>query len=772
VAWDNPPPIQHLGVYFNTKVQGPWIRAYEARTTPEVEQHIGNVVSTPVTTGAFMGMRRADFEKIGGFDTEFFYGLEDVDLCLKVLFELDKAVATDNSLNIAHHRGFSRSKEGDITVRRRNNNNLLNTRWGNQLRQSAKKDILRNSAFWTGSRPVFGFVVVDAGDETSAGEYFTALELARALQKIHPIHVRFLTKDEWTDLSEIDVLVVMVNGFNLHQVKKASPFLVTINWTRQWFDRWAQDETIHSYDIVFASSQHAADYMHERTGINIDVLPIATDFERFAGGTFDPALASDYCLTGNMVGTKREIEFHLDPDLINGTGAIFGHNWEGTKLGEISRGPIAYSQMAEVYASSKISIDDANIATKAYGSCNSRVFDSIAGGTLLITNGALGVQKLFGDLVPTYTNKEELTKELNYWIANDDAREQRISELQALVKAKHTYDARAAVVSDKLMNQPLKTRISIKCAAPYAERHVWGDTHFANSLAKSLRKQGFTVRVDYRESWNVGIADSDDAVIMLRGIKEYKPKPHQYAIMWLISHPTAVLTSEFDNFDQIFVASKPHADVLAQLTDIPVDVLLQCTDTTLFKFNEDLETASRPTLFVGNSRGIFRPALRWSIEMEAPVDIYGSGWGQFVTDDRLKGTYIPNQVLPSYYQTSQNVLCDHWDDMKRLGYLSNRAFDVLAVGGWLTVDEVEGIEDILDGGYSVFRNKEELAALLQSDIPVDIEDRRKRAVWVAENHSFDARAKTLADIITAGLAARTNPAIKTRLGTLSEVKPR
>lgn len=763
--WATQAPVQHLGVYFNTQLQGPWIRAYEARNTLECASHYGNIVPTPVTTGAFIGMRRSDFEEVGGFDTAFYYGLEDIDLCLKTHFQLGKTVVTDNSLKIAHHRGFSRSKEGDTTVRRRNNNNLLNTRWGNQLRYSAKSDVFRNVGFWTGSKPVIGFAVVDAGDDTSAGEYYTALELARALQEIHPVHIRFLTESEWTDLTEIDVLIVMVNKFDLHKVRKASPFLITINWTRQWFDRWAQDDTIYSYDFVFASSQRAASYLQEKTGISVDVLPIATDYERFQSGAFDAELAADYCLTGNKVGTTREIELQLDPASINGKGAIFGSNWENTPLESISRGPISYSKIHNVYASSKIAVDDANIATKDFGSCNSRVFDSIAGGSLLLTNGKLGVEELFGELVPTYSSQEELTSQLNYWISHSSERNERVKKLQEIVKEKHTYANRASVISCKLLNNSIKPRISIKCAAPYAERSLWGDTHFAQSLARALRLEGFTVRVDYRESWNNGLADSDDAVIMLRGIVGYKPKPHQFSILWLISHPNDVPVSELDNFDQIFVASRPHTEILRELTEVPTDVLLQCTDVNLFRYNQDLKIGNEPTLFVGNSRGIFRQALKWSIELEVEVDIYGSGWGQFVTDGRLKGQYIPNELLPEYYQSSSCVLCDHWDDMKRLGYLSNRAFDVLAVGGWLVVDHVNGIEDILDGGYEVFNSKEELRDILSSGRSVNVEDRLKRAQWVTEHHSFNARAKTLATCLRSGLKEKINVIVESNTGS-------
>ncbi|MFB2553774.1 glycosyltransferase family protein [Ensifer soli] len=736
-------PLQHLGVYLNrATAANKWIRPFEARATQEVTPNIDRLTEVPFVTGAFMAMTKDDFDAVGGFGVEYTYGLEDIDLCMKVMERLGKTIVSDNALNIVHHRGFSRSKELDVTIRQRNNNIELNARWGGLLRTKVKNDVLRRPGFWAGTRPTIGFAVVGAGDNTTAGEYYTALELGRALQKHHPVHLRFLVEKEWYDLTGIDVLVVMVNRFNLTKVKTASPFLVTINWTRQWFDRWAEDETLPAYDVVFASSQRAADYLHERTGIEVGVLPIASDAERFSKRQPHGRYQCDYCLTGNKVGTVREIEYQLDPPAINGVGAIFGANWENTPLASIARGQVPYSEIDKVYASSKIVIDDANIATKDWGSCNSRVFDAIASGCLLITNGALGVQELFGDLVPTFSDRQSLTDTLNYWIGHRAERLARVNELRQLLLERHTYAHRAEVVANALTAGRIRTRIAIKCAARTAERHVWGDYHFANSLATSLRALGFTVRVDCFEAWNSGLAESDDVVISLRGLYAYKPKPNQLNILWLISHPRDVPTAEIEKYDHVYVASRLHAERLQTALDVPVEVLLQCADTRRFPFREGVERTEKP-IFVGNSRGVFRPTLKWCVENEADIEIYGAGWEQFVSDWRLKGRHLPNEVLSSFYEKASVVLCDHWEDMKQDGYLSNRAFDVLACGGWLAVDDVVGIGDILPGGYSVFRNKDELKAILDTPGFGDEEGRAERAKWVDAHHSFDARAREI-----------------------------
>lgn len=743
-AWQDRLPIQHLGVFMKPTVENGWLRPYESRLTSEMPYLPGALVVQPAVTGAFFAMRRADFEAVGGFDEGYSYGLEDVDLCFKVKAQLGTEIVCDHGLGVIHHRGFSRGKDTSAEIRRRRNNHLFNQNWGNWLRRNIRRDVLTRPGYWTGARPVIGFIVTDAGSNTSAGDYYTALELGRAMQAIAPVHLRFLTEKHWQDLAGIDILIVMVNRFDMTRAKSVNPYLVSVNWTRQWFDRWAADPTIHAYDHVWASSQRAADYLSDHIGRTVDVVPIASNHKVFAAGTARKEYECDWCFTGSYFNLARDIQFQLDPKEIRGKGIVFGHHWQGTPFEAISAGPVPYSELPDVYASTRIVIDDANIATKPWGSCNSRVFDALAAGCLLITNGDLGVRELFGDLVPTFHDRASLTRTLNYWLEHEDERRARVSELQRRVARDHSYEVRARKVAGLLRDRPAPMRIAIKCAAPLAQRKQWGDFHFAESLAAALRRIGAVVRVDCREHWHDGVADTDDAVIVLRGLVSCNLRPHQKNILWLISHPDEIPLSELQEYDQIFVASAPHARILAEQCSAPIGFLPQCTDAERFRFIPELvNSRSERALFVGNSRGYFRESIRWSVEQRLDIDIYGGGWEPFITDSRLKGTVVPNRVLGELYASSRLVLCDHWADMREKGYVSNRVFDVLAVGGRLVVDEVEGIADLIPSGYEVFHNGQELADIVNRPAEIDMEQRARLAEWVREHHSFDARARVL-----------------------------
>lgn len=739
--WAAAPPIQHLGVYVSPTLAERQFRPFEARLVPEVRDTANAIAEVPAVTGAFMAMRRADFEAVGGFDPRYFYGWEDIDLCLRVTQELGQRVVCLNERAAFHHRGFTRSDGRHKDPRRAANAKAFNKLWGRRLRRLIRQDLLARPGHWLGHRPVIAFAVTEASDETSAGDYFTALELGRALQRIMPVHIAYLGAGSWYDLSDVDVLIAMVDRFDPGKVEAARPHLTLVAWARNWFDRWCERPGIHAFDQVWASSEKAARWVADKLCREVDVVRIATNPAAFEGVAADPALASDYCFTGSRFGVARDIELDLRPELVGADGAVFGHNWEGSALASIDRGPLPYSRVPAAYASTRLVLDDANVATKAWGSCNSRVFDAIAAGRLVLTNGEEGARELFGDLLPAWRTRRDLERLIPEWLGDDAARDEQVARLREIVLAEHTYDARAAQVRALLGAPARRLRFAIKIAATEAAGAAWGDYHFAHSLADAIRAEGHLARVDLRERWYGGLADTDDVVIVLRGIVAYEPAPHQVNFAWVISHPDDLSGKELSGYDRVFVASELFAGQVAGQVDVPVETMLQCTDPS--RFNADRVDAGVPAaelLFVGNSRGVERESVRWALDEGLPLTLYGGGWTTLVPASALAGRYVPNEILGSLYARARFVLCDHWHDMRRHGFVSNRVFDVLAAGGDIIVDPVPGLEALPDGVH-VYHSREELARIVRDGSPRSAEDKRRTAAWVAEHHSFAARAR-------------------------------
>ncbi|MBQ0823533.1 glycosyltransferase [Microvirga sp. HBU67558] len=741
-GWESRLPVQHVGVFAKPRTENGCLRPYESRLARETPIFPNARQSRPAVTAAFIAMRRTDFEAVGGFDETYSYGLEDVDLSFKVRSQLEKEVLCDQGLEIIHRHGYSRSKDESAAIRRRNNNHHFNRLWAQWLRRNIRRDVLSRPGYWTGARPTIGFIVKDT---VGSDDFVVALELGRALQDIVPVHLRYLGEADWYNLGGIDILIVMVGEFSLTKVKTMNPYMTTVNWVQQCDGSWIENPSVHEYDHVWALSERAADFLRTHSGRKVELLPLASNINRSPDHRPLPEFDCDYCFIGNNHGGPRTIQFDLDPSSINGRGIILGANWDRTPLSAISIAPVDYTKYPSVYASSKIVIDDVQGTAKVWGSCTRGIFDAIAAGCLVVSNGVEGVRELFGDLVPTYHDRQSLTETLNYWISHEEERERRVEELRRVVNEKHTYKLRAKTAVDLLATSSDSIRVAIKCPAPSGVGRDWGDYHFAQSLAGALRRVGCVVRVDLREDWECALSDTDDAVIVLRGVKDLNPKPHQKSILWLISHPEDVPTQEINRYDHVYVASALHAEILQSQCKVPVEYMPQCTDTARFRF--DPTTVRNPrdrVVFVGNSRGAFRDTVRWAIEHSLDIHIYGSGWKPFISDNRFKGRKVPNAILGEFYASSRLVLCDHWEDMRRLGYISNRVFDVLAAGGNLAVDPVEGLSDLLPkDAYKVYRNGEELASLMKNSEEVNFERRAEIAAYIAANHSFDARAETI-----------------------------
>ena len=304
-------------------------------------------------------------------------------------------------------------------------------------------------------KPVAAFAVTETGDNAVAGDYFTALELAKALEK-KGWRTKFLSRkalgDGWYSVgTDTDVLISMLEDYDPQQIRDEAPGLVTVGWARNWFDRWIKSPGTSAYDILLASSESACREMEVKLGRKVGLLPIAANADRFRNspeGTGNPEYICDICFTGNRFG-KREIEDELVPGELPWTVHIYGEGWNAVRaFAPCCRGHVPYEDMPKIYHGSKIALDDATASTRETGSVNSRVFDALAAGCLVLTNNEVGAAETFEGLLPVYRDRESLEKLLKQYLEDEQARLGKVSELRAFVLEKHTYEIRAEKLAE------------------------------------------------------------------------------------------------------------------------------------------------------------------------------------------------------------------------------------------------------------------------------------------------------------------------------------
>lgn len=302
----------------------------------------------------------------------------------------------------------------------------------------------------------------------------------------------------------------------------------------------------------------------------------------------------------------------------------------------------------------------------------------------------------------------------------------------------------------KVVESPPCLRWALKQAAPFGRVGAkWGDTHFCQLLAEALRRHGQEVVVDHRPAFDRPSIRHDDVTLLLRGLAPYTPHPEHVNLMWVISHPELLEDAETPGWDQVYVASTTHAATLAERWPVPVAVLLQATDPKRFHPDRAEPDSGFPLLFVGNSRRQRRPMVVGALDRGLPLTLVGGDWQGIVAEDQVQAAYLDHDALGAAYRSAGIVLGDHWEDMRRLGFLSNRLFDAVASGARVITDDVAGLRDVFDDHVRVARDADELVRLVDEPDRDRLfgtdDERRAAAARVAAEHSFDARAGLLVD---------------------------
>lgn len=292
-------------------------------------------------------------------------------------------------------------------------------------------------------------------------------------------------------------------------------------------------------------------------------------------------------------------------------------------------------------------------------------------------------------------------------------------------------------------------RWTIVTSAPKGDAgEQWGDTWFARDLAEALERAGQQVKVVSRAGANSHKRANDDVVLVLRGLRAVEPPAERSSVwmLWVISHPESVTEQELRGYDAVFAASTSWQGP----GGVEVIPLLQATAPGRFHPGAAQPDSGAPVLFVGSTRGEFRPAVRGALRSSRADElaVYGVGWDEFLPGERIAGQFVPNEELPSAYAGAGIVLNDHHRDMAQAGFLSNRLFDAVASGARVLSDRAVGIEDVFGSSVVIFSDEDDLVQLLErpvDEVFLDRDVRLARAEHVAHAHSFDARAAVLVE---------------------------
>jgi GT2 family glycosyltransferase/spore maturation protein CgeB len=703
--------LQHRGIHFSSTSEGvPTGRNLGAGEDP-LSSAASSIRPVPAATAACLLLRRSTMLELGGLDEEYVYGTEDVDLCLRVARSAEQVWYNGRAV-LWHHEYGTQNAEGRERKRRnriRNREHFVDT-WGPSLLREVLEDKLARAGALTEEPLRVGITLTKDDVNAGWGDYYTAHELGDALTKLG-WDVVYLERygDRWYQPDEVlDVVVSLLDSFDLHRFPQSA---VTVAWVRNWTHRWVAHDWFDDYDLVLASSDTSKKIIQAESSQVAHLFPLATNPERFAPRSPDETMRSNALFVGNYWHQPREIIPALRLAGPQHDVRLHGAHWEDVPgLAAVTQGPLNYELLPVAYSSVNVVIDDTAGHTKPYGAVNSRVFDALASGTLVVTDNAIGARELFDGRLPVWQTPEDLLDLLEKARRDPGTYAGLAAELREHVLTHHTYAARATELRELLMQWARADRIGIAVGVPSREQAAsWGDYHFGRAVQKQLRRAGHPTTVELLPDWRHPRSARHACVLHIFGLSRLTRRPSQATVLWNISHPELVDEELLSGYDMAFVASTAFAERLRWLTSTPVHVLNQATD--LDRFRPTPAGPQHELLFVGNSRGVRRRVIA-DLAAEPPsydVAVYGGGWTKELIDVELvRGEHVPNDALPAYYSGAAIVLNDHWDDMRDAGFISNRIYDALACGACVVSDRVDGLDEEFDGAVTTYDGASDL----------------------------------------------------------------
>ena len=254
--------IQHLGVRFKLREQAYW--PYEAGIEHLDREAAHSAQRVPAATAAVLLVRRDDFHHAGGFHADYFYGFEDVELCLRLERVTGRPVVCRNDLTALHHHGHTRltGRESSVFDRLVRNECTLQQHVGAWLKRQWWTSLV------TGDRALCNEpLVIGLAGATSAAAgrgKGLAARLAQAISQSCP-HARILllpAAPQVHDLRDIHVLIALDPSVNLLAARHRRADLLVLAWAARAPDvkRWERSieaGVAESFDICLARTSAA-----------------------------------------------------------------------------------------------------------------------------------------------------------------------------------------------------------------------------------------------------------------------------------------------------------------------------------------------------------------------------------------------------------------------------------------------------------------------------------------------------------------------------------
>ena len=222
------------------------------------------------------------------------------------------------------------------------------------------------------------------------------------------------------------------------------PARTNLLWVISHPDLVTPDE-VRRYDAAFAASTSWSAKMTKLAGVPVAPLLQATDPSRFHPGAADER-GDEVVFVANYRADRPVVEAALvaGVDL-----AVYGKGWDDTPVrGHVRSGFVANDELGSIYARAGVVLNDSHADMAREGFMPNRLFDAVASGARVVTDGVGDDVRVFDGAVQVYRDAHDLALLCSPAGRDrfpDDAGMRRAA---AYVAREHSFDARARVLLD------------------------------------------------------------------------------------------------------------------------------------------------------------------------------------------------------------------------------------------------------------------------------------------------------------------------------------
>ena len=424
---------------------------------------------------------------------------------------------------------------------------------------------------------------------------------------------------------------------------------------------------------------------------------------RRAATPSSPATSCSSATTGASTGRRRR---PAGPGRRGAVRPRHGKGWEAVPSSPDRPRSAGLRRFPRAYASARFVVDDAAAPTAALRCVNSRVFDALATGALVLTDGA-GRPRAVRGALPDLVRRSR-SRSPDRLPGGIRRRRAAVAELRAMSSsATRTPTGRATSATpwSRWANAPRTFGSDRRPGWEVAER--WGDYHFARALQRSSRSSRAARRAS--TSFPTG---RTRRTRRCRGPPRLRPRGAPHApgpanLLWQISHPDLARAELYDRYDAVFVASDAFAARMAGGSD---------AGPAAPPGHRPRAVRARP------ERAAPRAPVRGELARGPPADRRRPGPHRS-RPGRLRrrldagpdrpplraGRRDPERRARSpTTRPRRSCSTTTGPDMAPQGFISNRLTTPLACGAFVISDNVEGIAEEFDGGVVTYRERPEL----------------------------------------------------------------